>query len=173
VNDFILKRHSGEQTMAILDDVADLYAEIHSGSPEYYFPMYSRPTFLTRTSGQTRQAGFELVTATAEGVLVGFSFGYSMLPGKWWDNCTPVPDDIRDTSNFAVIELDVHSAYRGQGLSKKLLKELLDSRTEKYATLAAIPGSLAHSMYIRWGWYKVGEFPNPPVMDAMLLPLTA
>jgi GNAT superfamily N-acetyltransferase len=159
--------------IAMLDNVADLYAEIHSGSPEYDYPMYSRPGFLTRTSNQARQPGFELVSMTEDGVLAGFSFGYSFPPGKWWDNCTQMPDNIRDTSKFAVIELDVHSPYRGRGLSRKLLNELLGNRTENYATLAAIPGSQAHSMYLRWGWYKVGEFPNPPVMDALVLPLTA
>jgi GNAT superfamily N-acetyltransferase len=169
----ILQRHSGEQTLAMLETVADLYTEIHSGSPEYDYKMYSRPTFIDRTSSQARQAGFELVTATAGNVFAGFSFGYPFPLGKWWANCTPMPHDICDSSKFAVIELDVHSAYRGKGLSKKLLNELLNNRTEEYATLTAIPGSLAHSMYIRWGWYKVGELPNPPAMDAMLLPLRA
>jgi GNAT superfamily N-acetyltransferase len=173
MSDTVFERHSGEQMIAMLEGVADLYAEIHSGSPEYAYPIYSRPSFLTRTSSQARRPGFELVTVTEDGALAGFSFGYPFPPGKWWDNCTPAPDDIRDSSKFAVIELDIHSAYRGRGLSKKLLRDLLGSRAEKHATLAATPGSLAHSMYIRWGWYKVGEFPNPPAMDAMLLPLSA
>ncbi|SRR5260370_12295382 len=149
MSDTTFDRHSGEQMLAMLESVADLYAEIHSGSPEYSFPMYSRLSFLARTASQARHAGFELVTATADGALVGFSFGYPFPPGKWWGNCSPMGDDIGDSSKFAVIELDVQSAYRGRGLSKNLLKELLDSRTERYATLAAIPGSQAHSMYKR------------------------
>lgn len=168
----ILQRHPGEEMLAMMEAVADLYEDIHSGSPEYDYEMYSRPTFITRTSGQARQPGFELVTATAGGVLAGFSFGYPFTPGKWWANCTPMPEDISGSSKFAVIELDVHRPYRGKGLSKRLLNELLAGRTEEYATLTAIPGSLAHSMYMRWGWYKVGELPNPPAMDAMLLPST-
>jgi hypothetical protein len=54
---------------------------------------------------------------------------------------------------------------------KKLLDILISGRPEKYATLAARPDSPAHAMYIRWGWYTVGVYETPPVMDAMVLPL--
>lgn len=167
------ERHDGEQMTAMLESIAELYVQIHSGSPEYDYPMYSRRGFLARTRSQARRPGFEIVTASTDGALVGFSFGYPFPDAEWWANCTPVPDEIRKSSKFAVIELDVLHAHRGKGLGKRLLKELLDGRGEEYATLAAIPGSLAHSMYMRWGWYEVGEFPDPPVMDAMLLHLPA
>ena len=92
------EQHTGEQTLAMLDDLTDLYVEIHSGR---------------------------------------------------WSDSTPPPGEVLESSKFAVIELDVRRSHRGQGLGGKLLEKLLEDRPEKYATLAAIPNSLAHGMYVR------------------------
>lgn len=82
--------------------------------------------------------------------------------------------EVLAASKFAVIELDVVKSYRGQGLGKALLQEILANRHERFATLAALPGTQAHAMYLRWGWRNVGIIGGAgPVMDAMLLPLRA
>jgi ribosomal protein S18 acetylase RimI-like enzyme len=167
----VFGQHFGEQTFAIMDDVTDLYVEIHSGSPEYDYPMYSKASLISRTSDQVRKAGFKLVTAIDGNTLVGFSFGYTFPSGQWWSNSTPPPQEVLESSKFAVIELDVRESHRRQGLGGKLLKNLLEDRPEKYATLAAIPDSLAYGMYVRRGWYKAGLFPKAPIMHAMLIPL--
>jgi GNAT superfamily N-acetyltransferase len=166
-----LERHSGAQMLARLDAFADLYDEIHSEDPTETDPMFSRPSFVARTTQQAQEPGFELVTARTGDVLAGFSFGYPFPAGRWWADCPPPPSDVLSARKFAVIELDVRKTHRGQGLSKILLTELLAGRTEEYAILAATPGSQAHAMYLRWGWYTAGQFETPPVMDAMVLPL--
>jgi GNAT superfamily N-acetyltransferase len=129
------------------------------------------PQLHRRTGSQARKPGFELVTATSDGALAGFSFGYPIPAAQWWSDCTPPPREVLDSAKFAVIELDVRQSWRGEGVGKELLGTLLDGRAEKFATLAATPGSPAHAMYLRWGWSKAGEFCTPPVMDAMIIGL--
>jgi GNAT superfamily N-acetyltransferase len=171
MNGLDYSRHDGEAAITMMDDIADLYIDAHSGNPGEEDELFSRPSFISRTGSQARKPGFELVTATSDGALTGFSFGYPIPAGQWWSECTPPPRDVLDSAKFAVIELDVRQGLRGQGVGKRLLGTLLDGRAEKFATLAATPGSPAHAMYLRWGWSTAGEFCTPPVMDAMIIAL--
>ena len=166
-----LIRHDGDETAAMLEEIADLYTDAHAGNPGEDDELFSRASFLARTTSQARKPGFELVTATSDGTLAGFSFGYTIPAGQWWAECPPPPREILDSPKFAVIELDVRPARQGQGIAKKLLQALLDGREEKFATLAATPDSPAQAMYLRWGWITIARFDTPPVMDAMLTPL--
>jgi GNAT superfamily N-acetyltransferase len=86
-------------------------------------------------------------------------------------DCTRPAREVLDAKKFAVIDLAVRRDFQGKGIGKRLLGELLSGRTETFATLAATPGSMAHAMYIRWGWHTAGVFETPPVMDAMLIAL--
>jgi GNAT superfamily N-acetyltransferase len=167
----VYEQHPGEQALAMLDDIAGLYDEINAELPSGHFEMFSHASFITRTSGQARRAGFRLVTASAQGKLVGFSFGHTFPPGVWWANCTQPTAEVLGATKLAVIELDVQRDYRRQGISKRLLGDLLAGRDEDYATLATEIGSVAYAMYIRWGWYKVGTFDDLPPMDALIIPL--
>jgi GNAT superfamily N-acetyltransferase len=165
------RRHDGEAAITMMEDIADLYIDAHSANPDEEDELFSRPSFIARTGSQARKPGFELVTATSDGALAGFSFGYPIPAGQWWSECTSPPQEVLDSAKFAVIELDVRQGLRGQGVGKRLLGTLLDGRAETFATLAATPGSPAHAMYLRWGWSKAGEFRTPPVMDAMIIAL--
>lgn len=167
MTDAIIQRLSGEQTRAVLDDIADVYIDAHSGNADEDDEMFSRPSFISRTESQAQMAGFELITATSENTVIGFSFGYQFSPGQWWSDCTPPTQEILDSTKFAVIELSVRRGCQGRGIGKKLFTELLAHRDEDFATLAATPGSQAYAMYERWGWNRVGTFETPPIMDAL------
>jgi GNAT superfamily N-acetyltransferase len=166
-------RHTGEQALAMLDELTDLYLETHSEENYHDDLLFSRAQFVERTENQARKPGFELVTVREGDILAGFSFGLPFTAGTWWAECIKPPEEILQAAKFAVIELDVRRAYRGQGWGRALLNALLSERNEAYATLATIPESPAHAMYERWGWYKVGVFTDEPVMDAMVLELQA
>lgn len=168
----ILTRHTGEQTVAMLDELTELYLEVRRDDPFHDDPLFSRSSFISRTKSQAGRAGFELITATVGNALAGFSFGYPIAAGSWWVDATPPPEHILKAPKFAVIELDVGRSYQRQGLGHALLDALLDERPEAYATLAAIPKSPPHAMYERWGWFMVGTIGGEgPVMDALVLPL--
>lgn len=165
------RRHNGTKTLTLLDELTEMYTEIHSGSPKYDYPLYHRDQFISRTENQAAQEGFELVTVHTDGQLAGFSFGFPFAPGGWWaGTITPTTDFLKATK-FAVIELDVRREHRGQGWGRALLDKLLADRYEDFATLAAVRGSTPQAMYERWGWYKAGAFNGEPVMDVMVLPL--
>lgn len=165
------RRRNGAQTLAMLDELTEVYEEIHSGSAEYDYPLYGRDQFVSRTENQVAQGGFELVTVHADGRIAGFSFGCRFASGRWWAGATQPTTDLLTATKFAVIELDVRREYRGQGWGRALLDRLLADRQEGFATLAAVRDGTAQAMYERWGWYKVGTFNGEPVMDVMVLPL--
>jgi GNAT superfamily N-acetyltransferase len=169
MSDITYKRHSGEQMLAMLYEVANFYGEIHTDMPEEQGGIFSRQSFLTRTASQAQAPGFELITATLRESLVGLTFGYPMAAGRWWGDCTSAPEEILAASKFAVIELDVRKSYRRQGIAKTLLDMLLSDRDEDFATLASTPGAIANAMYKRWGWYKVGVFTDS--MEALVFPI--
>jgi GNAT superfamily N-acetyltransferase len=172
MTEIVFERHSGGQTLAMLDTIADLYTAIHSEDPRESGGIFSRPSFMARTRMQALDAGFGLITAVADDTLAGFSFGYPFPRGRWWADSTPPDPDVLNSAKFAVIELDVEKTYRGQGLAKKLLGNLLANRAEEFATLAAIPDTQAWAMYLRWGWHKAAMLGGEgPAMDALLLPL--
>lgn len=169
MSDLIYSRYSGEQVLAMLEEVTDLYEEIHSQIPGEQNGIFSRASFITRTTNQARMAGFEFVSVVSSDLLVGFSFGYPLTPQGWWGDCTPVPQKILNSSKFAVIELDVRQEFREQGIGRALLDILLKDRGEDFATLASTPGTIANNMYKRWGWRKIGTFTDS--MEALLVPL--
>jgi GNAT superfamily N-acetyltransferase len=171
MSEIMLSRHTGDGALKLLGDLAALYDQVHSERPGDLDPLFSHENFMARTTSQARQEGFVLITARQGILLAGFSFGYPFGRGTWWSDCTPPRQDILGATKFAVIELNVRNEYRGHGLGKNLLNELIADRPEAYATLAAVPGSTAHAMYLRWGWYKAGFFTTPPAMDAMVVPL--
>jgi ribosomal protein S18 acetylase RimI-like enzyme len=165
------KRRSGPEIREILESLTTLYVEVHREARYKSDSMFSRTSFVSRIEVQATKPGFELVTAEIDDQIVGFSFGYTISPGAWWQDATRPPEELLEASKFAVIELEVQAEYRGHGLGKRLLRILLENRTESVATLAAMPSSPAYAMYRRWGWTKVGDFTDGPPMDTLALQL--
>lgn len=165
--------HRGDDLDAVkqLDELAELYVQVHADPPYDSGRQYSREAFLTRTRQQLTSPGFTLVTARRDRALAGFSLGFAMGPGGWWADAGRPPADLGKSILFAVIELLVAQAERQQGLGKELLGRLLEGRGEDYATLAARPDAPAHAMYERWGWSAVATFEHPPYSDVMVAPL--
>ncbi|WP_433517837.1 N-acetyltransferase family protein [Nonomuraea sp. CA-143628] len=161
---------------AVLGEVyADTYETIYSEPPYNSHPPYTRALFTERTIAQAQRPGFELVSAEDGLSLAGFCFGFTMESGRWWGSATtPVPDGVVAVPKLAVIELILRKEYRGNGVGKRLLSELLADRAEPYATLASHPDAPAHAMYERWGWHVVGSSqprPDSSTADFMLIEL--
>jgi GNAT superfamily N-acetyltransferase len=107
--------------------------------------------------------------------LIGYSFGLTFPESRWWSgDATAPPQEILSVAKFAVIELLVRKQFRGHGVGRRLLDELLSERTESYAILTAMPDAPAREAYRRWGWRQIGtahHTPDSPVLDALVLPL--
>ncbi|MFI7642936.1 GNAT family N-acetyltransferase [Nonomuraea sp. NPDC049400] len=154
---------------------ADTYETIYSEPPYNLSPPYTQAQFVERSASQAQRPGFELVSAEDGPDLAGFCFGLTFEPGRWWRGATSeAPADVLDFPKLAIIELILLKEYRGRGLGKQLMDELLADRVEQYATLAAHPDAPAHAMYERWGWRIVGKSqpaPDGPALDIMVLDL--
>lgn len=171
-DDVAMSVHGRRDTLAVLDEVADLYEPVYAEPPYNAAAKYSRARFLDRTRDQVLASGFRLVAARRGGGLVGFAFGFSMMPGAWWANASQPPREVLDADKYAVVELVVARPERDRGLGRRLLDELLAERPERFATLAAVVDADAYAMYRRWGWETAGEFrAEPPFSDALVLPL--
>lgn len=174
--DIEIRRHDGNAVDRLLGEIADLYEQVYAEPPYHGGPLFSRERFLERTNRQRRADGFELVTVRAGSALVGFSFGFTFAPGRWWRGQTlpEPPPEIVNASKFAVIELVVDQGWRGGGLGRELLTRLLADRPETYAMLLAEPTAPARQIYQRWGWRHVADVrpsTDAPRMHALVLPL--
>jgi ribosomal protein S18 acetylase RimI-like enzyme len=111
---------------------------------------------------------FGIASAEAGGRLAGFGYGYQLRPDtRWWQNfLEPVPDELAREwpgRTFALIDLAVDQAWRGQGLGRKLTEMLLGSRAEQRATLSVQPTAVdTQAFYVHLGWHKVGRKKMPP-----------
>jgi ribosomal protein S18 acetylase RimI-like enzyme len=176
------RHHDAAGARTVADDViVPLYEATHPDVLDTAFSTTER--FLERLRGYTERDGFELVVAHSKaGRAVGLAFGYPLPPtSRWWDGLVTevpagfTPEDGQRT--FALNEIMVHPERQRQGIARALHDELLSGRPERRATLLVrSDNDAAHSAYARWGWRTVAKlkpFPDSPVFDALILPLTA
>lgn len=150
----------GAATLAIFPEIQAAYTQV--------FPGYDLGDHEWRTRRQAQSPGFETVTARRDGALIGFAYGLPLGPDTtWWKDLDTDhgPDFATETGSrtFALIDLGVLPPYRGQGLARRLVRDLLRGRPEQRATLATNPAKPhVQRMYERWGWSRVGSIPGGP-----------
>jgi ribosomal protein S18 acetylase RimI-like enzyme len=174
------RRHSGEQSGELVEQLAPVFAEVYA-EPPYYFGSDEVTLFRERFDVQRQQGGFSLVTAHSESELVGFVFGVTQLPTTaWWSRLlTSVPEEVSEERlgrTFAVVELVVRIPWRRRGVAWRMHDMLLSHRPEERATLTVRPDAYAaQAAYAKWGWHKVAQKTNPlpgnPVYDILIKPL--
>ncbi|GAB1820714.1 GNAT family N-acetyltransferase [Herbidospora sp. RD11066] len=167
---------TGPDAAAVVnDDYTAVYTLIRAEPPYNSGPLYHPDRYRDRTGSQLERPGFEVVAVEEGEVLAGFAFGLSMEPGRWWGgDTTPGPAKVVESAKFAVIELNLRVEYRGRGIGRRLLAELLNGRDEPYATLLSLPEAAAHDIYEHWGWKVAGTCrpaPDSMLADVMVLEL--
>ncbi|MFC9688178.1 GNAT family N-acetyltransferase [Kribbella sp. NPDC056951] len=172
-----LTRYTGAETLALIPDLKPLYADAYS-EPPYEMSDEDIEQFEIRITKHANLPGFTLIAGNVDGDLIGFTYGFTFPPERWWTGVAtdPRPDEISADPIFAVIELGIRKASRGNGYSRQLVDALLTDRPEEFASLISRPGAQAHAMYQRWGWKKVGNtqtYAHWPVEDISILPLHA
>ena len=162
--DVVLAHHTSSAAQSLLDELCDVYADAYGVDPDGE----KVSAFRDRATAQLDRPSFDLVTARADGRMVGFALGYA-LPANtfWWDGLTPEPAAgfaTEDGTRTVVLsEIEVRQAWQGMKLGRQLHDGLLANRTEQRATLATGPGAEhARAIYSRWGWQSVGTVPGKP-----------
>lgn len=167
----------GEQALARLDELSDLYLDVYA-EPPYEWDTEHADLFVERFKVQASQDGFALVEAKHGTELVGIAFGVTLQPSTpWWQNLLEsLPEAVtteRRDRTFAVVELLVRKAWRRQHIAQAMHDLLLAGRTEERATLTVLPAATpAQQAYAKWGWQRVAHKRNPlpgsPVFDVMV-----
>jgi ribosomal protein S18 acetylase RimI-like enzyme len=150
----------------LLDSICGLYDEVFSAQPFHWTDDESEHHRRMLTSLLTEPT-FGLVTAEADGQLVGFAYGYTLPPDtRWWQGFQkPLPAELtmeREGRTFALIDLAVQQKGRGRGVGRRLVNTLLAGREEERATLCVQPPATdAQRFYHRLGWQRVGRKDMP------------
>jgi ribosomal protein S18 acetylase RimI-like enzyme len=163
----VLAHHGADDAAALLDGLCDAYADAYGDVPGED-PLVKTAAFRDRASAALSARNYDLVTAHADGALIGFVFGYSLRPERgWWDGLNPEPPAgfTTETGDRTVVlaEIEVRRAWQGSGVGRALHDEFLRTRTEERATLASGPNAdAARALYERWGWQRAGTVPGKP-----------
>ncbi|MBA9003073.1 GNAT family N-acetyltransferase [Thermomonospora cellulosilytica] len=179
--DVVLTHYTSQAARSLLDALCVVYADAYGVDPS------ERKTdaFRERAGKGMEREGFELVTAEADGDLVGFAFGYPLPAGNtyWWEGLRPEPPEgftvETGTRTFVLAEIEVRRAWQGRGVGRRLHDELLSGRSEERATLATNPKAAdTHAVYEAWGWQMVGQVPGTSgdyfdAYDLFVLPLAS
>ncbi|SRR6266498_85836 len=174
-----LSDHSAARSL--FDPICQLYGEVFSAASHHWNEDRSRE-HRKRLTTLVADPSFGLTTAFVGSDLIGLAYGYQLpIKTQWWQGfLEPVPADLtteREGRSFAVIDLAVRQAWRRQGIGRRLLTALLESRHEERATLAVQPeADAAHAFYRRLRWRYVGrvrgvEGESAPYFDIYWLPL--
>lgn len=159
-----------------VEPLRPIYFRAYDEEP-YNYTEADADEFVERMTSQLEHPHFRLVLAMENEDVAGFSYGYQFPTELWWRGArTPAPEEVAEGTKYAVIEIVVDRPYRGKGIAKGLMDELLADQSEEWGVLLAKPGALAHGMYQRWGWQIVGQvqsYPHWPVDDAFVLELSA
>lgn len=181
VQDVTLALGDGKRAAELLDPICALYDAVFS-QPPFRWTDEESAHHRQSLSELAHNPTFGLATAQARDELVGFAYGVRLSPTtSWWQGFEePLPAELvaeHEDRTFALIDLAVAEAYRGQGLGRQLLDILLGSRAEERATLCVQPTATeTQAIYEHLGWQRVGRKQAAtdavsPFWDVFLLPL--
>jgi hypothetical protein len=173
-----LRSYTAAEARPLVDQLVDMYVnDVYADDPVFSDETHFRDQI---TSHMTRP-GWELVTATTDGQIVGYIYGFTLTADtNWWRGLvTDVPEgfaveDGRRT--LAISELLVREPWRRHLIATVLHDTLLDGRTEQRISLLVQPSyAAAQAAYANWGYQKVAQlqpsWPNAPLYDVLLLSL--
>jgi GNAT superfamily N-acetyltransferase len=160
VPDLHIQRHDMQSVVAMLDTLADIYAEEYAEPPYDSSPgTYGREAFIERTERQVKEDGFSFLGGYLEDELIGYAFGYTHGSGRWWrgESDPPPPAELIASPAFVVMELIVRRPFRRHGYAHRMMDAVLSGRRESFATLCVHPQAQARAIYVGWGWERVCE----------------
>lgn len=178
-----LAHHDAAGTARLLPDLVTVYAEVYNVPPYKDDPFFTPEMFRSRLLGAMEMPGFECVTASVDGALIGYLHGVTLPEDRpWWLSLDDRrPAEVLKASQaedvFWLRELMVLPAHTNQGVGRRLHDEAVSGRDQQWTTLTCIPTNQpAHDAYLRWGYEIIGQIKHAedsPVYNAMILPSNA
>ena len=139
----------------VLHQVSELYKEVWNNEDS------SINERILRHSSYKGFRGF--VILSKEDKLVGFSYGYTSLPGQFYHELLAKEFNSEEyhiwlQDCFEFVELAVHPSYRKQGLGKLLITKLLEDVENKTSILTTqVMNNSARSLYESLHWKVLKE----------------
>ncbi|MFB7669154.1 GNAT family N-acetyltransferase [Kitasatospora sp. NPDC056138] len=169
-----LQRHGEADTAALLDTLADIWTQAHTGHADVARAGFTPETLRRQITAHTRHDNFTLIVASIANHAVGFC-----TPAYWYgEQLLPtITPDARDTDSLAgICELAIRPNRQRHGIGTRLHTALLDALHTEWASLLAMPGDQpAQRLYHRLGYRYAGPYtasPDGPVLDLLLLRTT-
>jgi ribosomal protein S18 acetylase RimI-like enzyme len=160
-----LTRLGGPATAAAADQLVAVYRAAMS-APPFFETEVETGWFAQELADEVTQPGFRCWTARDAGRLVGFAYGLPTpeIPPDGWYGL--VRDAVGDGASewlagqFAVVWLAVHPRWRGRGLGRRLLEQLLaEAGTERAWLITHDLDTPARALYRSLGFTELGHGP--------------
>ncbi|WP_330301569.1 MULTISPECIES: GNAT family N-acetyltransferase [unclassified Streptomyces] len=157
------QRHDGTTAKAVLEELVDVYAEVYNVPPYIGDPFFSVQSYRDSLLAAFDMPGFETVTASQDGQIIGYVHGVTLASDRaWWVSLgDDRPEELRraaeDGQIFWLRELMVRPNRTNQGLGRQLHDTIIAGRAETITTLTCIiDNQPAHDAYLRWGYSMMG-----------------
>src|SRR6266498_65844 len=178
--DLTFRHHDAAAARQIRATVEAIYKDSYTEAIASGDPFDTVEAFMWRFDAYAARPMFDMVIAYIGDEPVGQIWGWPLESAAAWQGLVqePEPGFTKEDGKrtFALSEIMVRQAWKGQGIAHALHKELLSARTEQRAELFVEPdNATAYRAYLHWGWRKVAEIrpglPDAPLFDVLVLPL--
>ncbi|MET9674664.1 GNAT family N-acetyltransferase [Streptomyces sp. NPDC006482] len=178
-----LRRYGAGDVDLHLGTLVDTWADAHAAHPDTAHPDIAdagfTPAALRRQiTGHARRDDFTLITAYADGHLIGYGYDFRCTPAYWYGEALLphiTPEDAHTTTALAgICELAVRPGRQGHCIGTRIHQGLLDAMPS-WVSLLAMPGATSQHLYRRLGYQYAGPYktgPDGPELD-LLLPHTS
>ncbi|MCC3269048.1 GNAT family N-acetyltransferase [Arthrobacter sp. zg-Y809] len=145
----------------VWSEIADLFVSSFAAPPYNESPS-DLHSIAQWGPDQLASPGGRLVAASHDKQVIGFALSQRLDQDISWrrrlDAMLPARDAaIMPSRTVIVQELAVRESFRGHGIAKQCIRELLSSRTEHDAVLGVFgQAPQVKEMYTRWGFSELG-----------------
>lgn len=145
-------------------EIANLFVSSFA-APPYNEPPSDLQSITQWGPDQLASPGGRLIAASHDKHVIGFALSQRLDQDISWqrrlDAMLPARDAAVTPSRTVIVqELAVGESFRGRGIAKQCIRELLSDRTEHDAVLGVFgQAPQVREMYTRWGFSELGASP--------------